>query len=207
MANVRAVPSLSQKSIEEHVAARVGVLQNELTPRLEAAQAERDTSSSWMRLDFAAVWNISVLPVVLHAAVGTSRVGTAAIQRTGSLECHNPATDLRGECDGREHRYDVRIVAEDCRPKSDRSDHGRAGQRPLSEERGGAKTGHGPPDITLLYLPSYSKSKPDRTTLEVHQTPNWLWPLSPSIRRLSGRHPGHHQPTYQPHAHHNWPLS
>ena len=32
----------------------------------------RDTSSSWMRL--IVIWNISVLPVVLHAAVGTSRV-------------------------------------------------------------------------------------------------------------------------------------
>ncbi len=132
------------------------------------------------------VWNISVLPVVLHAAVGTSRVGTAAIQRTGSLECHNPATDLRGEYDGREHRYDVRIVAEDCRPKSDRSDHGRAGQRPLSEERGGASSGHGPRHHSVVPAVVLPKSKPDRTTLEVHQTPGQLlWPLSPNIRRLS----------------------
>ena len=85
------------------------------------------------------VRDILVLPVVVHADLRPRSVGSSAVQCLGCVERGDAATDRRDQHHGRQHRDDVRTVAEDRRLGADRTDHAGAGQRPLSTQRRGAR--------------------------------------------------------------------
>ena len=135
-------PRAAQKNLAEHVEDPSQFSRH----RTEAVPGRRPSgtrSRVLRRRGPFRVRDVLVLPVVVHADLRPRGFGSSAVQRAGGVERGDAATDRRDQHHGRQHRDDVRTVAEDRRVGADRTDHAGAGQRPLSTQRRGAGVGEG----------------------------------------------------------------
>src|SRR5262249_21651241 len=87
------------------------------------------------------------------------------------------------------HRDDVRTAEEDRRVGPERTDHVGVGQRPVSTQCRGAGAGESVGDHALVPALLLTEPEPDRTAVEIHQTPRPLRPLPSDLHRVSGRNP------------------